>query len=244
MLRRAPAARRGLPLRHAREGARLARGDAAAGAASRVSRRRRAGAVCSEAVTKRADSALEEAASTLLEEAARGADGAWERLVARFERFVMAFPRESGLPSADCDEVFQRTWIALHRQVALIRDPRSLPAWIATTARRQVWRVQRDRALEARTEGLGSVEGAEDGHDPAREAVSLERRELVQECVARLDPRCRRLLELLYLDERDLGYDGVARELGLSRGTIGPARIRCLEKLARLVESVGLEDVE
>ena len=80
-------------------------------------------------------------------EAVRAGDpGAWERLVERYAALVLSVPRRMGLSAADCDEVFQATWITLHQHGKLIRKPSSLPSWIITTARREAWRLERARS--------------------------------------------------------------------------------------------------
>src|SRR5678816_1625267 len=46
-----------------------------------------------------------------------------------------------------------------------------------------------------------------------------------------LAPRCKGLLEALYLRESEGAYREIAAELGIPIGSIGPTRARCLERL-------------
>ena len=50
--------------------------------------------------------------------------------------------------------------------------------------------------------------------------------------MAELDPACRELLALLTA-EPPLSYDDIAEITGRPRGSIGPTRQRCLERLRR-----------
>ncbi|HEX5012135.1 MAG TPA: sigma-70 family RNA polymerase sigma factor [Planctomycetota bacterium] len=179
----------------------------------------------------------------LLREVQAGTPGAWEQLVARYERLVLAVPREMGLSEADAEEVFQATWIALFEQVALIRQPSALGSWIITTAQRQVWRVQR-RALRRREHA--SLEEAANAPAPLpapeEQAERLERERLVREALDELRPRCRELLNRLFLSPSPPGepgsrasYADIARDLGMPIGSIGPTRLRCLQELARIL---------
>lgn len=185
----------------------------------------------------------DELSARLLREVQAGTPGAWEQLVARYERLVLAVPREMGLSEADAEEVFQATWIALFEQVALIRQPSALGSWIITTAQRQVWRVQR-RALRRREHA--SLEEAANAPAPLpapeEQAERLERERLVREALDELRPRCRELLNRLFLSPSPPGepgsrasYADIARDLGMPIGSIGPTRLRCLQELARIL---------
>ena len=68
-------------------------------------------------------------------------------------------------------------------------------------------------------------------------ATDLEDRAAVWEAVDRLTERCRSLLTLLHLAQGDKSYQDAADQLGMPLGSVGPTRQRCLEKLARLLES-------
>jgi DNA-directed RNA polymerase specialized sigma24 family protein len=61
----------------------------------------------------------------------------------------------------------------------------------------------------------------------------------LREAVARLSPRCRELIRLLFFEIPARPYEEVARHLGLAKGSIGFIRMRCLERLRRLLEEKG-----
>jgi len=52
---------------------------------------------------------------------------------------------------------------------------------------------------------------------------------------AKLSERCKRLLRLLMADVEP-SYEEVGAALGMPVGSIGPTRIRCLEKLRTMTE--------
>ncbi|MYS54803.1 sigma-70 family RNA polymerase sigma factor, partial [Streptomyces sp. SID6013] len=54
------------------------------------------------------------------------------------------------------------------------------------------------------------------------------------DAVRRLPGRCPRLMEAL-LSPKDLTYREIAGELGISQGSLGPERSRCLGCLRRLL---------
>ena len=126
---------------------------------------------------------LDRLSTGLIEEVRKGTDGAWDRLVQQFEQLVLAVPHELGLSEADCEEVFQLTWISLYQQIHYIRRPGALAAWIVTTARRQAMRlVTRQRRERPGGDGVLSAAAgtSDDGHDPLEQTIELEERQLVQ----------------------------------------------------------------
>jgi hypothetical protein len=53
----------------------------------------------------------------------------------------------------------------------------------------------------------------------------------VHEGLRALSPRCRRLLTALFLDDAPRDYRQLARDEGISIGSVGPLRGRCLDQL-------------
>jgi DNA-directed RNA polymerase specialized sigma24 family protein len=65
-----------------------------------------------------------------------------------------------------------------------------------------------------------------------QELLAAERHVALREALGRLAPGCQRLLVLLIADP-PLPYAEISARLGISVGSIGPTRARCLEKLRR-----------
>ena len=67
----------------------------------------------------------------------------------------------------------------------------------------------------------------------------LEREQMVREAVARLRPRCREMIRLLFYEDPPVPYRDLAQRLGLATGSIGFIRGRCLKSLERALEKAG-----
>jgi len=147
--------------------------------------------------------------------------------------------RAHGLGQQEAQDVVQSTWLALVRNRDSIRDPRTVLAWLTTTARRESWRVARsegrsdpveNEALELLGESNEAAEATVDRH--------LEGERLWR-AVELLSERCRRLIRIIAFAERP-DYAHLSAELGIPVGSIGPTRGRCLGKLRELL---GEEEV-
>lgn len=164
----------------------------------------------------------------LLPAAADGDAAAWEALVDEFGTMVWAVARSFGLDEATASDVAQTVWLRLHEHIGGIRDPRALPGWLATTAKREALRLLRRRRREVFSERDVPVEDPTATVDDAHETEDRRRR--VGEALARLSDACRQLLRLLTV-EPALSYDEIAELLGRPRGSLGPTRARCLDRL-------------
>lgn len=166
-----------------------------------------------------------------------GVPGAMDELVTTMTPALWHVVRAYGLERAQAEDVVQTTWMTLVQRSDAIADPQAVAAWLTTTARREAWRVARtgrpavaasDELLERVLEDVGSAE---------EEAVARDRDQHLWACVRRLPERCRRLLRVVAFEERP-DYAGIARDLGMPVGSIGPTRGRCLAKLR---EALGTE---
>lgn len=142
--------------------------------------------------------------------------------------------RAHDLDRATAEDVLQDVWMVLVRRGDTLRDPRAVSGWLITTARRESWRTlarqRRSRpdepsVLERQTDAVPSAEHeVEDGEERGR----------LWAAVQQLDERCRRLLRTIaFMDRPD--YAGLAADLAMPVGSIGPTRGRCLSKLRALL---------
>ena len=79
----------------------------------------------------------------LVDAALRGEQRAWRVLYQRFSPLVSHVCRKHRLSQGDADDVGPVVWLQLVQHLKVIRDPRALPGWIATTARNECLRVIR-----------------------------------------------------------------------------------------------------
>ncbi|RII18669.1 hypothetical protein DSC45_08620 [Streptomyces sp. YIM 130001] len=73
-----------------------------------------------------------------------------------------------------------------------------------------------------------------EGGGPERLALAAEQGRVIRAAVRRLPGRCPRLLGAL-LSPEDLTYREIAGQLGMSQGSLGPERSRCLGCLRRML---------
>ena len=164
---------------------------------------------------------------------------AWRQLVELYGRLVYSVARRVGLSVPDAEDCAQCTWLALYRRRKSLKNPAGLPAWLIRTAHHQAVYLHRRSARDVDLDSLDAL--PDEGLLPDAVVERLERQALVEIAMRHLDPRCRMLLEQLYLTPRRRSYRQLARDLGLKSNAVGPLRSRCLARLQRILKKIGYE---
>lgn len=176
----------------------------------------------------------------LIERCLRGDAAAWRTFVDRHTRLVWSVIRRHRLDDADAEDVHQAVFAAAVSNLSSLRDSERLVAWLATTTRRECWRVGRRRDRQRASEIPRDLEG--DRSEIAAGVESLERRQIVRESLEELGGRCQRLLEALFSAPGEPSYPAIAERLDMPIGSIGPTRARCLGRLSEILRRRGIRE--
>ncbi|MEU2265833.1 sigma-70 family RNA polymerase sigma factor [Streptomyces olindensis] len=138
---------------------------------------------------------------------------------------------EAYAAGAEPGDLEQAVWLRLLERLDAEGPPRDPQEWLRRAVRSEARRSRRTSRLERPY----AVEPADDpDREPERLALAAARGRALREAVRRLPGRCPRLMEAL-LSPEDLTYREIAGELGISQGSLGPERSRCLGCLRRLL---------
>ena len=164
---------------------------------------------------------------------AAGDDATWQATVRRYDALVRATTRRVVRGDADVDEAVQRTWVQLLRSADRITDPRALPGWLATTARREALSVLRTQQRAVPSEDVAD-HVAPDDRDLGTGLMSRELRRELHRAVGTLPETQRRIVWALLREPAS--YDALSQELGIPRGSLGPLRGRAVRALRAQLE--------
>jgi RNA polymerase sigma factor (sigma-70 family) len=171
----------------------------------------------------------------LLARAAAGEESAWRDLVARYQALVHSVIHAHRIGDADGEDLFQETFLRLHRHAHRIQDPRALTRWIMVTTRHLCLDHLARRGRESVEADPPEIV---DPRPDLEEVIErLERAQEVREALATLSERCQTLLKALYYEQDEPDYRRVAEGLGMPVGSVGPTRGRCLERLLEALDS-------
>ncbi|GAA0493266.1 RNA polymerase sigma factor [Paractinoplanes deccanensis] len=169
--------------------------------------------------------------------AAAGDKRAWSDIVQRYAGLVWSVARGFRLSASDAADVSQLTWLRLVENLAKIRNPEALGAWLAATARRESINLLRRRERPA--DGVTFAGLHDEGPAPGHGLLLAERDQELWRAFDQISARCQGLLRLLVIEPPRGGYGEVADRLGMPVGSLGPTRARCLSALRDALTGSG-----
>jgi RNA polymerase sigma factor (sigma-70 family) len=175
----------------------------------------------------------------LVKQCLAGSEEAWSLLIEKYKALIYSIPVKYGLPLHEAAEVFQATCVELLTRLPDLREPRALPKWLMQVAHHECYRWKQ------RQHRLVSRDADTDLPEPATPAIAesivqqTQEEQMLREAVASLTPQCKRLVELLFLENPPRPYAEVAAELGLALGSIGFTRQKCMARLRRNLDELG-----
>jgi RNA polymerase sigma-70 factor (ECF subfamily) len=157
-----------------------------------------------------------------------GSQDAYELLVARFQQPVYNLVYRLMADPGDSYDVVQEVFLKVFRNIGTFRNQSSLKTWIYRIAvnevhnyRRWLFRHRRQEVvLEEENEG-GKTFGdtvPDRGSSPYDHALNGERRVMIEDALARINPIFRAAVVLRDLE--DLSYEEIADVLDISMGTV------------------------
>jgi RNA polymerase sigma factor (sigma-70 family) len=134
--------------------------------------------------------------------------------------------------------------VDLLSELPRLREHRALPKWLMQTCYHKCVHYQRaaDRLVELAPEGTDS-----DRANPASSVdelpehmlVQLEQEQILRDSILELPEKCERMVRLLFFEIPPRPYENIAEELGMSTGSIGAIRARCLASLKKYLKKRG-----
>ena|ERR1700743_2660979 len=170
----------------------------------------------------------------------QGDQRAWEELIDKYKRLIYSIPIKYGASPADAADVFQAVCIEVLNSLPQLKNVQSLRSWLITVTIRQAYRWKRKQTNHVELDAMEpDVAESIAFVAPVETLEQLEQEQIVRDVVAKLPPRHRELVQLLFFEQPPLPYAEVARRMGLATGSIGFIRGRCLDKLRRALVEFG-----
>ncbi|MER5464432.1 MULTISPECIES: sigma-70 family RNA polymerase sigma factor [unclassified Streptomyces] len=131
----------------------------------------------------------------------------------------------------EAGDLEQAVWVRLLERLDGDGPPPDAARWVKSAVRAEARRARRTAAREL---PYGQEPSADPAGSPECTALRAERRLSLRAAVARTPGNCPRLLTAM-LSPDDPTYREIAGTLGISQGSLGPMRSRCLGCLRRML---------
>ena len=165
----------------------------------------------------------------LVTRAANSDQDAWNEIIERYAPLVWSICQRNQLSRAEASDVSQNVWLRLADQLHTLRDPATVPGWLASITQRECCQSVRG-ARQAHD--FDRVPGAGDIPSQAgvveQELFSAELHAALREAFSQLPPSCQQLLAQLIQDPR-----APHAQTGIPAGSAGPNHRQCLDRLRR-----------
>ena len=173
---------------------------------------------------------------SLVHECIKGNQEAWSTLIDKYKNLIFSIPVKYGFSTNDADEIFQEVCLTLLTELPKLRKQQALPAWLIQTTAHRCFHRKRDQSRYVATDPDETLSSTPAAEDILRE---VEREQMLREALSELPPRCLELVGMLFFQEPSIPYEQLAKNLNVAKGSIGFIRMRCLDRLRRLLEDRG-----
>jgi RNA polymerase sigma factor (sigma-70 family) len=177
----------------------------------------------------------------LVRECLDGDPNAWAELVQKYKNLIFSVPIKYGLTRDEAADIFQDVCVKLLSDLKNVRDPQALPKWIIQVTSHNCfhYKIKRNRFVSSDAEDQNTPE-PEVQADTVEQIARSEEEQTIREVLGELSPRCNQLIQMLFFEEPSRSYRDIASDLGIAVGSIGMMRQRCIDRLRKRFEEVGI----
>jgi RNA polymerase sigma factor (sigma-70 family) len=174
----------------------------------------------------------------LVAECLKGNEKAWSALLDKYKNLIFSIPIKMEMYD-DAADIFQAVCLDLLSDLPRLREPRALPKWLMQTCYHKCLQYQRRAERHVPLDEGQEDSSASSASLPDDMLAQLEREQIVRDAMTELNPRCERLVRMLFFESPPRPYQEIASQLGIATGSIGFIRGRCLWKLRKQLEKKG-----
>jgi RNA polymerase sigma-70 factor, ECF subfamily len=158
----------------------------------------------------------------------------FQRHNVRVYRFVLRLTGNASLAEEIVSEVFLNVW----RQAGTFESKCQVTTWLLTIARHKAVSVLRRRS-EAELDDAMAATIADPSDDAETVLDRKDRSKTIRECMTRLSPLHREIIDLVYYHEKSV--DEVARIVGAPKSTVKTRMFYARSHMAKLLTAAGLD---
>lgn len=165
-------------------------------------------------------------------------EDAWSELIDRYKNLIYSIPIKLGMYD-DAPDIFQAVCLDLLSSLEQLREPRALPKWLMQACYHKCLQYRTKTERYSPISDQAHEELASEQTMPEQMLEELEKEQMVRDAISQLNPRCERMVRMLFFEDPPRPYQEVAREFGIATGSIGFIRGRCLDRLRKQLEKLG-----
>jgi RNA polymerase sigma factor (sigma-70 family) len=169
-----------------------------------------------------------------------GSEQAWSTLIDKYRNLIFSIPVRYGFSKDEAADIFQAVCLDLLQDLPRLREANALPKWLIEVCSHKCYHwKRRQRHWATNCEPVSETDP--DTHpDACTLLVEAEDEQLLREAIALMQPRCQRLIEMMFFEDPVPRYQEVATRLVIAPNSVPAIRHRCLDRLRKILEDRGL----
>ena len=176
----------------------------------------------------------------LVRECLDGDPNAWAELVQKYKNLIFSVPIKYGLTRDEAADIFQDVCVKLLSDLKNVRDPRHCRNGSSGHLAQLLSLQDQAKSLRLERREDQKTPEPEVQADTVEQIARTEEEQMIREVLGELSPRCNQLIQMLFFEEPSRSYRDIASDLGIAVGSIGMMRQRCIDRLRKRFEDVGI----
>ena len=175
--------------------------------------------------------------TSLVDRCLSGDNLAWGELICRISPLVHKICYETKLSRDEHFDILGQVLLLLLKNLKNVRSPEKLPKYVKTTTQHEIREYMRKSNYLNRMQN-NVADALYSGGTPAPD-TNMENSQAIEAlftAMAKLPLLCHELLTALFFDSNEPSYQELSQKLGIPVSSIGPTRMRCLDKLRKLMD--------
>jgi RNA polymerase sigma factor (sigma-70 family) len=174
----------------------------------------------------------------LIDKCLHGEEAAWTSLISKYKNLIFSIPIKYGLSREESADIFQSVCLDLLYELKRLREPKALAGWLIRVTYNRCFHQGQLNQRRAREDGQPELAVAPEERPESR-LYELQREDALRAALRSLNPRCHRLVKMLFFESPVRPYEEIAQSLDLAIGSIGSIRRRCLDNLRKTLKEGG-----
>ena len=161
----------------------------------------------------------------------------WSELIQRITPLVFSICGRMNLSREDSYDIHGQVSYLLWKNLGNLKSSDKLFSYITTMTRRVIYALmQKSKILQKVEEALAEDLYLTSPDQPDDIYEETEKHEALMQAIAQLPQKEYKLVRALFFDTGNPSYEEIAQRLGIPASSIGPSRMRCFQKLYRLLK--------
>ena len=176
----------------------------------------------------------------LVDACLNGDESSWQELVELVTPAILAVCRMMRLSREESLDIFGQVCCILLENLKNLKSPEKIIGFVSTSTRREILRViRRKKLFDSVEDRISETLVPAANKTPEELYDETSEQEILIKAIMELPDKESKLMWYLFLDETCPSYEEISAKLDIPIASIGPTRIRSLEKLRRILKRNG-----